>query len=51
MYETADNKKIGTHLGILIKRKYPSDRQFARDYIARRYGPDSDAALSLCPFG
>lgn len=45
MYETANNKKIGTHLGILIKRKYPSDRQFARDYIARRYGPDSDESL------
>ncbi|SOC16452.1 hypothetical protein [Pseudobutyrivibrio ruminis] len=45
MFETASNKEIGNYLDILIRRKYQSDRQFARDYIERRYGPDSDESL------
>ena len=45
MYGT-DKEKIGKHLLQLIKLHYDSSRQFAKDYIKRRYNDESTEGLA-----
>jgi hypothetical protein len=41
-----ENKKVGAHLGNLIKRKFKSDREFALEYLRRR-GFDEDGLQNM----